>query len=322
MSKVVVIGGGAWGCALGSAVTKKNAPAFILTSNSDRASEINNGKSSRFKDSSLELNLKAGINPENILRDSSIVILATEVNRSLNFINEIKGFANKNCTVLVASKGFGPNGEVIPKILREKLQTDKIGVISGPSFAYEVIKKKPTALVIAGNKDTIKLTTDLFHSNKLRVYGSEDLIGTSISGAMKNVIAIASGIVYGLDLGENARAAILTRGLAETARLVVGLGGNIETVFGLAGIGDMALSSLSMTSRNFSWGYSLAKKQAFKDDLVEGLKTSKMAVKNANKLSLEMPITELVAISDRDNLNLSKEVEKMLNRPPKLEWNK
>jgi len=322
MNKTVVIGGGAWGCALGSAVSDKNITPIILTSSSDRADEINNGKSSRFNDSNLKLNLKAGANPEDILNDASIIILATEVNRALSFTNVIEKFANKNCTILVASKGFGPNGEIIPKVLQEKLQTDKIGVISGPSFAYEVIKKKPTALVIAGNNNTIKLTTNLFHSNKLRVYGSTDIIGTSISGAMKNVIAIASGIVYGLNLGENARAAILTRGLAETAKLVVGLGGNIETVFGLAGIGDMALSSLSMTSRNFSWGYSLAKKQVFKDNLVEGLKTSKMAIKNASKLNLEMPITELVAISDQNNLNLAKEVEKMLNRPPKLEWNK
>ena len=137
---------------------------------------------------------------------------------------------------------------------------------------------------------------------------------------MKNVIAIASGIVYGLNLGENARAAILTRGLAETARLVVGLGGNFETVFGLAGIGDMALSSLSMTSRNFAWGYSLAKKLPFKNNLVEGLKASKMAIKNAEKLNLEMPITRFVTVTNQDNLDLKIEVEKMLNRPPKLEW--
>ncbi len=147
MNKTVVIGGGAWGCALGSAVSDKNITPIILTSSSDRADEINNGKSSRFNDSNLKLNLKAGANPENILNDASIIILATEVNRALSFTNAIEKFANKNCTILVASKGFGPNGEIIPKVLQEKLQTDKIGVISGPSFAYEVIKKKPTALI-------------------------------------------------------------------------------------------------------------------------------------------------------------------------------
>ena len=320
MNKTVIIGGGAWGCALGSAVLEKNNTPFILTSSSKRADDINNGKSSRFDDNDFRLKLKAGTKPEDILEGASVVILATEVDRALHFIREINDFTDKNCAILLASKGFGPNGEILPIILKEKLKTDNIGVISGPSFAYEVIKKKPTALVVAGNKDIIKLTTNLFHSNKLRIYGSKDIIGTSISGAMKNVIAIAAGVVYGLNLGENARAAILTRGLAETARLVEGLGGNFETVFGLAGIGDMALSSLSMTSRNFAWGYSLAKKKPFKNNLVEGLKASKMALKNAEKLNLEMPITKFVTITNQDNLDLNIEVEKMLNRPPKLEW--
>ena len=320
MNKTVIIGGGAWGCALGSAVLEKKTTPFILTSSPKRANDINNGKSSRFDDNDIQLKLKAGTKPKDILEGASVVILATEVDRVLSFIKEIKDFTNKNCAILIASKGFGNRGEIIPLILKEKLKNDNIGVISGPSFAYEVIKKKPTALVVAGNKDIIKLTTDLFHSNKLRIYGSEDIIGTSISGAMKNVIAIASGIVYGLNLGENARAAILTRGLAETARLVEGLGGNFETVFGLAGIGDMALSSLSMTSRNFAWGYSLAKKLPFKNNLVEGLKASKMAIMNAEKLNLEMPITRFVTVTNQDNLDLKIEVEKMLNRPPKLEW--
>ena len=137
---------------------------------------------------------------------------------------------------------------------------------------------------------------------------------------MKNVIAIAAGIVYGLELGENARAAILTRGLAETAKLAKGLGGQTETVFGLAGAGDMALSSLSMTSRNFSWGFSLAKKQPFDDKLTEGLNSSKMAIKIAKKIKIEMPITELVSKADKKSFDLQTEVDNMMKRPPKLEW--
>ena len=128
--------------------------------------------------------------------------------------------------------------EINYPVITRGISNKKIGVLSGPSFAQEVIDYKPTAVVVAGELETIEKSTELFHTPEFRVYGSSDIIGTSVSGAMKNVIAIAAGIVYGLELGENARAAILTRGLAETAKLAKGLGGQTETVFGLAGAGS------------------------------------------------------------------------------------
>ena len=263
MNKIAVIGGGAWGCALASAILKKGYYPFILTSSTKRAEQINNEFLSRFKNLESRNELIAHSDPLKVFGNASIIILATEVNRVLSFINEINNYSEENCHVLIASKGFGPNGELLSIILQERINNRKIGVLSGPSFAQEVIDFKPTAVVVAGELETIEKSTELFHTPEFRVYGSNDIIGTSVSGAMKNVIAIAAGIVYGLELGENARAAILTRGLAEPAKLAKGLGGQTETVFGLAGAGDMALSSLSMTSRNFSWGFSLAKKQPF-----------------------------------------------------------
>jgi len=320
MNKIAVIGGGAWGCALASAILKKGYYPFILTSSTKRAEQINNEFLSRFKNLESRNELIAHSDPLKVFGNASIIILATEVNRVLSFINEINNYSEENCHVLIASKGFGPNGELLSNILQKSISNKKIGVLSGPSFAQEVLDNKPTAVVVAGELETIEKSTELFHTPEFRVYGSNDIIGTSVSGAMKNVIAIAAGIVYGLELGENARAAILTRGLAETAKLAKGLGGQTETVFGLAGAGDMALSSLSMTSRNFSWGFSLAKKQPFDDKLTEGLNSSKMAIKIAKKIKIEMPITELVSKADKKNFDLQTEVENMMKRPPKLEW--
>ena len=320
MKKAVVIGGGSWGVALASAIAKKIGKSFILTSSSTRSEEINSGNSTIISKNCSGSEIIAGTVSKEILHDASLIIIATEVKRALSFCDDINKFSPCKTVVLIASKGFSEDGQVLPVALKSKLKERSIGVLSGPSFATEVIEEKPTALVVAGTKHLIELSTEILHTNKLRIYGSSDDVGTSVSGAMKNVIAIASGIVFGLELGENARAAILTRGLAETSRLVVGLGGKIETVFGLAGAGDMALSCLSSTSRNFSWGYLLAKNQSTKEVLVEGINAAKMAMFNANKLKIEMPITELVAKASQGNLDLTTEVKRMLERPPKLEW--
>ena len=317
--KAIIIGGGAWGCALASVIERKIGTSYILTSNSSRAKEISRKLKNQNKNG-LASGVHADYNPNETLKNGSLVIIASEVNRALSFCNHINNYTSENCVVLIASKGFYHDGQVLPIALKSKINKRSIGVISGPSFANEVMKEKPTALLVAGDKHVIDLSTEMLHSNNLRIYGSADIIGTSVSGAMKNVIAIASGIVFGLDFGENARAALVTRGLAETSRLVVSLGGKIETVFGLSGVGDMALSSLSPTSRNFAWGYSLAKNQTPHEVLVEGINAAKSAMINAKKLNIDMPITELVANSSQNNLDLKKEIEKMLSRPPKLEW--
>ncbi len=317
--KAIIIGGGAWGCALASVIEKKIGKSYILTSNSKRAKEINS-KFAKLRNYSSVSGVQASSVPKNILKDGTFVIIASEVNRSLNFCNQINDYTIENCVVLIACKGFYNDGQVLPSVLKSKLNRSCIGVISGPSFASEVMEEKPTALLVAGEKYVIDLATEMLHSKNLRIYGSTDIIGTSVSGAMKNVIAIASGIVSGLGLGENARAAVVTRGLSETSKLVIGLGGKIETVFGLSGVGDIALSSLSSTSRNFSWGYSLAKNQMPNKVLVEGINAAKSAMINAKKLNIDMPITELVANASKKKLDLKKEIEKMLSRPPKLEW--
>tara|TARA_S200000501_G_scaffold338658_1_gene345647 strand:+ start:310 stop:1257 length:948 start_codon:yes stop_codon:yes gene_type:complete len=314
MEKAVIIGGGSWGLALALAVSRKIGKSFILTSSEKRSQEINNNNNYSLA------NIFAGTFSETILKDASLIIIATEVRRVFSFSDAINKYSPQNSKVLIASKGFYKKGEVLPIAFKSKINNRLVGVLSGPSFAEEVIKDKPTALVVAGQKDLTSLTVKFLHTKNFRIYGSNDVVGTSVSGAMKNVIAIASGIVFGLELGENARAAMLTRGLAETVKLVKALGGKVETVFGLAGAGDMALSALSPTSRNFSWGYSLAKNEIPKNNLVEGIDASKSAVLNAKKYNIEMPITQLVEKACSTRIDLSIEIEKLLQRPPKFEW--
>ena len=318
--KVVVIGGGSWGVAIASAVASKTGQSLVLTSNKKRAFNISRGRSNRFPDLKLHPGIKAGVDPNKILKDSSITFLVTEVKRSLDYIDFINKHTLPESSIIVASKGFSGNCTLLPDVLKEKTINRSIGILTGPSFAHEVMAKKPTALMVAGNSKIIKLATDVLHSNNLRIYGSSDVIGASISGSMKNVIAIACGFVSGLKLGENARAAIWTRGLSETARLVLALGGKVETVFGLAGAGDMALSCFSGSSRNFSWGYAYALNKNFEDVLVEGINAAKEAHLLAKKLNIDMPITELVAKTSKSRLDLLDEAVKLLERPPTSEW--
>ena len=318
--KVIIIGGGSWGVAIASLVALKVGKAFILCSNKDRAKNISNGKIDRFPNIILSPNIYAGINPKEIMKNASLIIIATEVKRALSFCKSINEFTSEATPVLLASKGFSNDGKVLALALSENLSKYHIGVISGPSFAGEVMNKKPTALLVSGKDLVVKLASDVLHSQQLRIYGSNDVIGASIAGAMKNVIAIACGISSGLNLGENARAALLTRGLAETVKLTLALGGKIETIFGLAGIGDMALSSFSSTSRNFSWGNDFSKNQNSKNVLVEGLNAAKQAHIIAQKHNIEMPITELVARITDTRIDLIKEINKLIERPPIFEW--
>jgi glycerol-3-phosphate dehydrogenase (NAD(P)+) len=230
--------------------------------------------------------------------------------------------------VVWASKGFEADGAKLPhQIAEEELSPyTPRGVLSGPSFALEVARGLPTAVVLAATDHAFAVdAARQLHSPRLRIYSSEDLVGAEVGGAVKNVIAIAAGVADGLAFGHNARAALITRGLAEITRLGVHLGGRLETFMGLAGAGDLILTSTGDLSRNRRVGLMLAENRPLQEILdaigqvAEGVYTARSVQQLARQHGIEMPITEAVCRLLFEGCAAAAVVEELLSREPKAE---
>lgn len=227
------------------------------------------------------------------------------------------------------SKGFEPGSGKLPhQIISELLPAQReIAVLSGPSFAQEVAQGLPTALTLAAQDNALaRRLAEALSSHRLRLYAHDDVIGVEIGGALKNVMAIAAGICDGLGLGHNARAALITRGLAEMTRLGVRMGGHSETFMGLSGLGDLVLTTTGDLSRNRQVGLRLARGQALDAILAElghvaeGVTTAREVDALADKLGVDMPITRAVCRMLFEGLPAAEAVDALLNRHIKQEF--
>jgi glycerol-3-phosphate dehydrogenase (NAD(P)+) len=224
--------------------------------------------------------------------------------------------------VLWLCKGFAPNtGALGQEIARALNVTSSVGVLSGPSFAIEVARGQPTALVAASHDDALcEQAVEALHSDSLRVYTSSDPVGVEVGGAVKNVLAIATGIADGMALGLNARAALITRGLAEMTRLGLALGARAETFMGLSGLGDLVLTATGDLSRNRSVGRLLAEGlslPAILADLghvAEGVSTAPMVLRRAQALGVDMPITQAVVQVLEGSTTPAQALEQLMGR--------
>ncbi len=210
-------------------------------------------------------------------------------------------------TLVVAAKGLEcGTGRLMSEVLPPRFAA---GALSGPNFAAEVAAGLPTAAVLAGAPQAAFATTSF------RVYESRDVVGVQLCGALKNVIAIAAGITEGRRLGENARAALVTRGLAELRRLVIAEGGEAETVAGLAGLGDLMLTATSSTSRNYAYGVALGRGEPPPGALAEGVSTAEPACLRAGRAGVELPIVAAVADIVADRADIDTAMTRLLARP-------
>lgn len=305
---VCVLGAGAWGTALAIHIAKKHN-VVLWARDSSHVSGMQKSRSNPLylgdfifpKDLVLENNLDIAIEGAEIL----ISVVPTSGFRSvLNKIQKI----NKNIPIIWANKGLEKGTAKLPhEVAIDELGSINInnkrhfGVISGPSFAAELVRALPTAVTIASiNEELSTMAAKLFHHSNMRVYTSNDVIGVSVGGALKNVIAIASGISDGMGFGNNARAALITRGLTEISRFGVALGAKQETFNGLAGAGDLVLTCTGEYSRNREVGIRLAKGQDLEEILTglghvaEGVFTAAEVVGRSKKIGIEMPITQEV----------------------------
>jgi len=216
-------------------------------------------------------------------------------------------------------------GKLVTEVAAEVSPKSQFAILSGPSFARNVMQGLPTAITIAARASLAKRLQETLGNAAFRPYASEDMVGVALGGAAKNVYAIASGIVIGLGLGENARAALLARSFAELYRLGKSMNAREETLMGLSGLGDLVLTAMSISSRNYAFGVSLGKGAAVRDlvvpdaPLVEGVATAPALVQRAQMLSVELPVAETVSEILSGALAPKDAVPRLMARPLKME---
>mgnify|MGYP001033641870 CR=1 FL=1 len=329
MPYIAVIGAGSWGTTLASLLSKKGFDVIIWAREKEIVDSINNKKENTvyLPGISLSENLICTDDLFEAIKKARFIINVVPTQFIRNVFSQIKNKINDENIIVSASKGIEKNTLKTPSQILEEILNKKIYVLSGPSFAIEVAKEKPTAVTISG--ESIKerlLLQEIFSTNYFRVYEHDDPIGAEIGGAVKNVIAIASGICDALELGNNARAALITRGLHEIMRLGKKMGAKERTFSGLSGLGDLFLTCTSTLSRNYTVGYRLGKGETFEEitksmrSVAEGVETSQSALELSKKLEIEMPITEQVYQVIYEGKDPKKATEDLMNRTLKPEF--
>lgn len=324
-SCVGVVGGGAWGTALAVLANRAGNDVMLATRNAYVAASVTERRMNDiylpgiFIDPAIQVTLDFSD-----LSDCGAIIMAMPSHCMRSACIAISDFIGEGVPLVIGAKGIERGSLLLmSEVAAGVLPKNPIAVLSGPNFAHEAAKGLPTATTIAcadaevGKKLVFTLGGKLF-----RPYLTDDLIGTQIGGALKNVIAIACGVAIGKGLGENAKAALVTRGFAEMSRLCLARGGRYETLMGLSGLGDLVLTAMSETSRNTNFGIALSTGKSAEEVLmadgrgvIEGAVTVESVVKMAAKFGVEMPICEAVhdlilGKSDPDSV-----INKLLDRP-------
>ncbi len=304
---MVILGAGSWGTALGKLLAEKGRRVKLLARRKEVVEAINRRQENPFYLPKIKLppHLSATEDPK-ILKEASLIVFAIPSHALRKTLLNLRDFFGKNPVPLVSTiKGIEEESlATMSQVIRETLPNiwhPYYTILSGPSFAEEVAKGLPTAVTIAGfEEDTTQAVQESFATDYFRTYRSLDVLGVELAGALKNVVAIAAGIADGLNFGLNARAALITRGLAEISRLGVKMGANPLTFSGLAGLGDLVLTCTGSLSRNRTVGLRLGRGERLADILnsmtqvAEGIRTTASARALAQKQGVEMPICEAV----------------------------
>ncbi|MCY1164061.1 MAG: NAD(P)H-dependent glycerol-3-phosphate dehydrogenase [Pseudomonadota bacterium] len=334
---IIILGAGAWGTALAvSAASGRAAPGHQVTLWARDAAQLETLQSARANSRYLpgisfpdSLKLAGGEGSlDEAVKGQDLIIIAAPVSAVRGLLQSL---ANASVPVAWLSKGFEapvnqPFGLMVHEIRAQVAINLRAGVLSGPSFAQEVAKGQPTALVAASeHADVRDALVRAFHSPTLRVYANDDIVGVEVGGAVKNVLAIATGLCDGLQLGLNARAALITRGLAEITRLGVALGAKAETFTGLSGLGDLVLTATGDLSRNRKVGLALAQGKTLAEavaslgHVAEGVYCARTVVQRAAGLGIEMPISQgVVALLD-GRITPTEAVAALMGRGPTAE---
>ena len=326
--RIAVLSAGAWGTALAIAFAGRNEVVLWARESEVVAAMRERRENARFLPGHrLPDTLLVEADFDAAVSASELLVVATPLAGLRDTLRRIADIAPGKPLVWVC-KGLEAGTARLPHQLAAEVLPagSRYGALSGPSFAEEVANGQPTAITLAANDEAFARETALaLHTPRLRIYANDDLPGVEIGGAVKNVMAIATGICDGLGLGLNARAALITRGLAEISRLGLALGARRETLMGLAGMGDLILTCTGDLSRNRRVGLALAAGKTLPqilDELghvAEGVSTAREVAKLARQMGIEMPITQAVDAILHQGVSASEAVERLLMRDPKVE---
>lgn len=327
MKKICIIGSGSWGTALGIHLAKLSNEVKIWSFLQEEADLINNERKCKF--------LPNAIIPDNIvcttdfkeaIEGSEMILIVTPSKFVRETVQKFKQYVT-NQEIIICSKGFEESTLYsLNEVVEEELPNSRIGGLSGPSHAEEVCLGIPTAIVIASKDEgLLEDVRENFMSSTLRIYKSYDIKGAELGGALKNIIAFCAGVITGLDLGDNTFAALLTRGLSEMAKLTAKMGGDVNTIYGLTGLGDLIVTCLSNHSRNRRAGILIGQGKTIEEArqeigmVIESVDNIKTAYKLSKKYNVEMPIVNAVYHVLFGGLDPKEAVANLMTRGAKFE---
>lgn len=304
MSKVAFLGGGSFGTALGILLADKGLEVSIYDRDKYVVDDINlNKKNDKYiKDLVIPKNVTAFNDLDEALKDIRFLVLAVPSHVVRAASRSIKGKISSDVIIVSIAKGIEEGTNLrLSEVIEEELPNNKVVILSGPSHAEEVAFDIPTTVVVSSkDEESANIVQDLFMTNNFRVYINEDLVGVEIGGAVKNIIALAAGVCDGIGYGDNTKAALMTRGMAEIVRVGMKLGGKPETFLGLTGMGDLIVTCTSLHSRNRRAGYLIGSGKSAEEAtkevgmVVEGIKACRAFYELKEKLQVEMPITDIL----------------------------
>ena len=320
-----ILGGGVWGSALAKLFS--NQEVLIYTRDKKVMNSINDHHfNPKLKYAIFNDNVKATDDLEEIAKKNIIFIALPS--QSIREVLSKSYFQNLDADIIIASKGIEISSSMfLSNLVASLIKPKSLSIMSGPCFSDEVAQDLPTAATFASSNTSIFDTiSGMLKSKKFRIYYSDDVIGCQIGGALKNIYAIAAGISDGLNLGENARSALITRSFVEITRFAIFFKSKKETLFGLSGLGDLMLTCNSSKSRNTNFGIKIAnikhknfEKELDKNAITEGYFTAKAAIKIATDNDIEMPILESVFNILYNGFDIEDEINKLMSRPLTIE---
>jgi len=324
IGRIAVIGGGAWGTALAQVAAKAGRDVLLWAMESDVVEAINNAHENPvfLPGIPLDERIRATGNVEDVVGcDAALVVTPAQHMRSV-----LEKAPRCDMPLVLCSKGIDErSGQLLHQVAAEACPGAPVAVLSGPTFAHEVARGLPTAVTLAAEDHSIaKQLRKAIARPEFRIYLTDDVAGAEIGGAVKNVLAIACGVVEGRGLGQNARAALIARGFAEMTRFGVAMGARPETLAGLSGLGDLVLTCSSTSSRNYSLGKGIGEGRdaselmADRRTVAEGAFTAPVLAKLARERGIDMPIVDAVARLLK-GAAIDAVVEALLSRPPKSE---
>jgi len=332
IARVSIVGTTTWGTTLGILLARKGIPVDLLSRTQEEATDLTARRENpRFLPGVPFPEILTVSSDFDTLTDyPDLIILAVPSDRFRQNVRRVKEHLPSDCIVLSATKGLElPDGKRMSQILEEELPStfhSRICSLSGPNLAQEIVQGKPASSVVAGRDDaSTSCAQEILMSPSFRVYTSRDIIGVELGGTLKNIIALGAGIADGLGVGDNAKSALITRGLAEISRLGVAAGADPLTFVGLAGLGDIVATCASPLSRNRYVGEQLAQGRSWPEiqesmqHVAEGVNTTGAALEMAGKLGVDMPIAQVTYRVLFEDLPPRQALAELMGRPPRPE---